>query len=199
MRGDQIFVKTLQGSKSRDEGSACSQPLPFNSVRDFQLRQTDGRNRASLTQEPDRMNNYTALVSIADVQNGGDSYTFDVSWRADNDTKAAPAPFFDDVRACQDMVRQRFLAQNGRGSYIDFDNFADRQGVNGPGGNRADRGRGNTRKQETIQGHGSARSRSEARDLTYSCVVDTQQGQVISGDYRLSGDGIRTNDRVRLR
>src|ERR1041384_1608742 len=38
MRGDTIFVRTVEGSKGRDEGSECSQPLPYNSVRDFQIR-----------------------------------------------------------------------------------------------------------------------------------------------------------------
>jgi hypothetical protein len=52
MRGDQIFVRTLEGSKGRDEGSSCSQPIPFNSVRGFELRQTAGRNQVALTQEP---------------------------------------------------------------------------------------------------------------------------------------------------
>src|SRR3954452_7170597 len=64
MRGDAIFVRTLQGSKGRDEGSECSQPLPYNSVRGFQIRQTAGRNRVSLAQEPSRMNNFTALMDI---------------------------------------------------------------------------------------------------------------------------------------
>src|SRR6185295_17948042 len=43
MRGDTVFVRTLEGSRGRDEGSQCSQPLPYNSVRDFQVRQIAGR------------------------------------------------------------------------------------------------------------------------------------------------------------
>jgi hypothetical protein len=128
MRGDAIFVRTLEGSKGLDEGSECSQPLPYNSVRGFQIHQTAGRNRVSLTQEPSRMNNYTALMAIDDPQGGGDNYAFEVSWQAEPDVATAPAPFFDDIRACQDTVRARFQSQNGRGSYIDFNNFADRTG-----------------------------------------------------------------------
>src|SRR5437899_9437207 len=51
IRGDVISVRTLEGAKSYDEGSRCSQPLPFNSIGDFQIRQLAGRNR---------MNNFTA-------------------------------------------------------------------------------------------------------------------------------------------
>jgi hypothetical protein len=194
MRGDAIFVRTLEGAKARDEGSECSQPLPYNSVRDFQIRQTTGRSRVTLAQEPSRANNFTALISISDTQGGGDNYAFEVSWQAEPDVSAAPAPFFDDVRACQDAVRQRFLGQNGRGSYIDFDNFADRRGQE-----QGARPQGRNRGQESIQGKGSARRRNESRDITYSCVIDTRQNQVVSGVYQYSGNSIRTNDRGQLR
>jgi hypothetical protein len=201
MRGDQIFVRTLEGANSRDEGSQCSQPLPYNSVRDFQIRQTDGRNPVNVAQPPSRMNNYTATMSIVDPQNGGDNYAFEVSWRADTDVATAPAPFFDDVRACQETVRQRFVSQNRRGSYIDFENFADRQGPDQDRGRGRGQGQnyGRNRNQETIRGRGSARSPNESRDLNYSCIVDTQRNQVLSGDYQFAADGVRTDDRVRLR
>jgi hypothetical protein len=197
MRGESIFVRTLEGSKARDEGSECSQPLPFNSVRDFQIRQTAGRNRVSLAQEPGRMNNYTAMIVIEDEQGGGDNYAFEVTWRADPDVSAAPAPFFDDVRACQDMVRQRFVSQNGRGAYINFDNFPDRFGQDQDRrrGRDSARFQNRNRGQETIQGRGTARRWNESRDITYSCVVDTRRNQLVSGNYQYSGDGLRTNDR----
>ncbi len=70
MRGDGIFVRTLEGSRSRDEGSECSQALPYNSVRGFQIHQTAGRSRVVMAQEPTRMNNYTAMLLIEDNQGG---------------------------------------------------------------------------------------------------------------------------------
>jgi hypothetical protein len=127
IRGDSISVLTVEGARCYDEGSSCSHPLPYNAVGGFQIRQTAGRNRVTLMQEPGRMNNYTALLSINDDQGGGDHYAFEVTWRSEGDLPNAPAPFFDDVRACQDSVRQRFLSRNGRGSYIDFDGSANRQ------------------------------------------------------------------------
>jgi hypothetical protein len=199
MRGDTIFVRTLEGSKSRDEGSQCSQPIPYNSLGEFKVRQTGGRSQVTLAQQPARMNNYTATITIEDRQGGGDNYAFEVSWRSEGDGKNAPAPFFDDVRACQDMVRQRFLGQNGRGSYIDFENFADRQGQSQNPGRGPGSYKGVNRGQETIQGRGSARSYSESRDLTYACAVDTQRGQVVSADYHFSGGSLRTNGRTLLK
>jgi hypothetical protein len=185
IRGDRINVRTVEGARSYDEGSTCSQPLPYNSIRDFRVRQTAGRNRINVVQEPNRMNNYTALLSINDDQGGGDHYAFEVTWRLDGDRPNTPAPFFDDVRACQDAVRQRFLSKNGRGAYIDFDDSPDRQ--------RQDRDR------ELIRGRGAAKNQNESRDLTYSCVIDTRSGQVRSGDYQYAGGGFRTNDRRRLK
>jgi hypothetical protein len=191
MRGDSLFVRTVEGSKGRDEGSACSQPLPYNSVRDFQVRQTAGRSRVTVAQEPGRANNYTALIAIEDRQGGGDNYAFEVSWRADGDVTNAPAAFFDDVRACQAVVRKRFMSQNGRGSYIDFDEFADRQGQN----QNQNRGKARNRGQESIQGRGNARTISESRNLTYSCVMDSRKNQIISGVYSYTGDALRTDAR----
>jgi hypothetical protein len=197
MRGDTIFVRTLEGSRGRDEGSECSQPLPYNSVRGFQIHQLSGRNRVTLVQEPGRMNNYTAIMSIEDRQGGGDNYAFEVTWQADAGTAAAAAPFFDEVRACQDAVRQRFLGQNGRGSYIDFDGFADRRedGRNRGQERASERSRSQNNGREQIQGRGSARRANESRNLTYSCVIDTRRNRVLSGVYRLSGDSLRTTDR----
>ena len=143
------------------------------------------------------MNNYTAMITIEDRQGGGDNYAFEATWRSASDVANAPAPFFDDVRACQDIVRQRFLSQNGRGSYIDFESFADRQRQNQNQGKGRNKGR--NQDQETIQGRGSARSWSESRDLTYTCLVDTQRGQVTAGDYHFSGGSLRTNERTRLK
>lgn len=192
LRGESIFVRTTEGSKGRDEGSECSQPLPFNSVRNFQIHQTAGRSRIALTEEPSRMNNYTALISINDGQGGGDNYSFEASWQADADVQAAPAPFFDDVRACQEAVRQRFVSQNGRGSYIDFDTFAKRSGDAGRnvGNWRNKAGNGG---REAVQGNGTARRANESRELTYSCVVEPRQNQVTSATYQLSGNTLRTN------
>ena len=187
LRGETIFVRTLEGSKSRDEGSECSQPLPFNRVQGFQIRQISGRTRVILDQEPNRMNNFSALIGINDSQGGGDVYAFEVSWRAEGDVSTAPAPFFDDVRACQDAVRQTFLSRNGRGAYIDFDSFADHR--------NQDQGRGQRGRQEMVQGRGNARNPTESRELTYSCAFDVRLNRVTSANYQFSGNSLRGNER----
>jgi hypothetical protein len=90
-----------------------------------------------------------------------------------------------------------FLSQNGRGTYIDFDRFADRQGQGHEKASQQDRGaaRDRNRGQETIHGRGNARSSNESRDLTYTCVLDTRQNQVMSGSYQYAAAGLRTDYR----
>jgi len=180
-------VRTLEGARSYGEGSSCRQPLPYNSIRDFKLRQTAGRSRVNLAQEPSRMNNYTAVLSIDDDQGGGDHYSFEVTWSLEGGRPDAPAPFFDDVRACQDGVRRRFLSRNSRGAYIDFESSADR------------RNRNQNQGQGLIRGRGAAKNRNESSDVTYSCVIDPRGGQARSGDYQYSNAGFRNTDRDRLR
>jgi len=200
LRGDKIWVTTLAGAKGRDQGSECSQPMPFNAVGDFQVRQLSGRTHIGMVQNPSRGNNYTAMLTVEDRQGGGDNYAFEVTWRAEANITNAPAPFFDDVRACQEIVRQRFTAQNGRGSYVDFETFADRQNVaQDRGGNYRNQGRGRGQDQERIQGRGSAKTYSESRNLTYSCIMDTNRNMVQSGDYQYVGESLRVNQRNPLK
>ena len=210
MRGDTIFVRTLEGSRGRDEGSACNQALPYNSVRSFEIHQTAGRSRIALAQQPSRMNNFTALIAIEDTQGGGDNYAFDATWlsEAGDDSVNAAAPFYDDVRACQESVRQTFRTRNGRSSYIDFHNFADRLGgwdsqvqepdPNGQGNSRSQAAfrRTNPNGSETIRGKGSARGQNESRDVSWSCAVDPSTNRILSANYRFAGAGVRTNDRA---
>lgn len=120
------------------------------------------------------------MFAIDDQQGGGDHYSFEVTWGAEGGRPNAAAPFFDDVRACQDSVRQRFLSRNGRDAYVDFDGSAERQNQG--------------QQREVLRGRGTARNRSETRDLNYTCVIDTQSRQVRSADYQYSAAGLRAND-----
>jgi hypothetical protein len=80
MRGDTISIRTLEGSKGRDDGSECTQAMPYSFVSGFAIRQTAERNRVTLDQEPSRTNNYTAKITIDDPQCWSDSHLA-VGWR----------------------------------------------------------------------------------------------------------------------
>jgi hypothetical protein len=182
LRGDQIIVDTASGKRSFDQGSVCTQPLPFHRVDDFRVTTQQGRGQVYEVREPERRNNYTGAVTIADPQNGGDTYDIVMAWRnpdavatqplASND----PYPWFDETRACQDRVRGEFLSRNRDGdAYLEFTGMPGRSEIG--------------RDRERISGEAWARNRNESRPLTYECVLNDRTNRVLSSSYELRGRG----------
>jgi hypothetical protein len=178
LRGDQIIVNTRTGKRSFDEGSVCTQPLPFGHVEDFRITANEARGRIVDVQAPNRRNNFTGAMVIEDPQPGPATYDLVVSWRnvdrpgvplAAND----PFPYFDETRACQERVRSEFLARNEGDAYLEFTGATDREdaGVN----------------RERIRGRAFARNRNESRTLTYECVLNDRNNRVLSASYDLRG------------
>ena len=178
LRGDQIIVQTRSGRRSFDQGSVCTQPLPFQHVDNFRVTLENGRGRVADVNSPTRRNNYTGAVTIEDPQNGGDSYELVVAWRNPEGRPAPvassdPYPFYDETRACQDRVRRDFLAKNDDDAYLEFTGVATRDDV---GTNR-----------ERIRGDAWARNRNESRPMTYECVLNERNNRVLSATYELRG------------
>jgi hypothetical protein len=178
LRGDQIIVNTRSGKRSFDEGSVCTQPLPFARVEDFRVVANEARGRVVEVREPNRRNNFTGAIAIEDPQPGSATYDIVVSWRnvdrpavalAPND----PFPYFDETRACQDRVRREFLGKNEDDAYIEFTGNAERMDA---GANR-----------ESIRGRALARNRAESRFMTYECVLNDRTNRVLSASYDLRG------------
>jgi len=178
LRGDQIIVNTTSGKRSFDEGSVCTQPLPFSRVEDFRITANEARGRVSAVNLPNRRNNFTGTIHIDDPQPGASTYDLVVSWRnvdrpgaplASND----PFPYFDETRACQERVRSEFLARNEGDAYLEFTGMTDRDAA---GTNR-----------ERIRGHAFARNRNESRMLSYECVLNDRTNRVLSASYDLRG------------
>ncbi len=180
LRGDQIIVNTISGRRSFDQGSSCTQPLPFHRVEDFRVTVEKGRGRVADVRSPTPRTNFAGTVTIEDPQGGGDTYELVVAWRNPEGTMGQPLaandpyPYFDDTRACQDRVRRDFLARNDDGdAYIEFTGFANRDGV---GPNR-----------ERIRGSAWARNRMESRPLDYECILNDRTNRVLTASYELRG------------
>jgi hypothetical protein len=178
LRGDQIVVNTRSGKRSFDQGSVCTQPLPFGRVEDFRVTAENARGRVTEVRPPLRRNNFTGSISIEDPQNGGDTYDLLVSWHnADRPPEPIattdPYPYFDETRACQDRVRRDFLANNEGDAYLEFTGMSDREEL---GGSR-----------ERIRGEAWARNRSESRPMTYECVLNDRTNRVLSSSYEMRG------------
>jgi hypothetical protein len=181
LRGDQIVVNTASGKRSFDQGSVCTQPLPFHRVQDFRVTAEQARGQIVEVREPTRRNNFTGGMTIVDPQNGGDTYDLVVAW---NNPDAAPAtplvsndpyPYYDETRACQDRVRREFLSKNDDDAYLEFTGLSDREEL---GGNR-----------ERMRGQAYARNRAESRPLTYECILNDRTNRVLSASYDLRGRG----------
>jgi hypothetical protein len=178
LRGDQIIVNTRSGKRSFDQGSVCTQPLPFGRVEDFRVTAENARGRITDVLPPMRRNNFTGSISIEDPQNGGDTYDLLVSWHnADRPSEPIaatdPYPYFDETRACQDRVRRDFLAKNEGDFYLEFTGMSDREDL------------GSSR--ERIRGDGWLRNREESRPMTYECVLNDRTNRVLSSSYELRG------------
>jgi hypothetical protein len=181
LRGDQIVVNTTSGKRSFDQGSVCSQPLPFHGVQNFRVSAEQGRGQVIEVREPTRRNNYTGALTIVDPQNGGEVYELVVAWNnpgtrpveplASND----PFPYFDETRACQDRVRREFLSKNDGDAYLEFTGMSDRESLSD---NR-----------ERIRGDAWARNRVESRGIVYECILNDRTNRVLSSSYELRGRG----------
>lgn len=81
IRGSRLAFETVRGREAYDEGSECSQPMPYGSaLANFRFRGVDGRGRVELAEAPDSGNRYTARVRIQDSKGGDEGYTFRVQW-----------------------------------------------------------------------------------------------------------------------
>ena len=182
LRGDQIVVQTQSGRRSYDQGSVCTQPLPFNRVEDFRVSLEKGRGRVADVNSPNRRNNFTGAITIEDPKSGGDNYELVVAWRnpqagsapvASND----PYPYYDEVRACQDRVRGDFLARqrdrDNEDAYIEFTGAAtrDEAGVN----------------RERIRGDAWVRVRDRSRPITYECILNDRTNRVLTTTFEFRG------------
>jgi hypothetical protein len=176
LRGDQIIVQTRSGRRSFDQGSVCTQPLPFRGVEDFRVSLEQGRGKVTDVNSPNRRNNFTGAVTIEDPQNGGDNYELVVAWRnpdgagtpvASND----PYPYYDVVRACQDRVRSDLIARqrDNDDPYIEFTGMPVREEV---AANR-----------ERIRGDAWVRVRASTRPITYECVLNDRTNRVLTTSF----------------
>ncbi len=182
LRGDQITVQTQSGRRSYDQGSVCTQPLPFNRVEDFRVSLEKGRGRVADVNSPNRRNNYTGAITIEDPQRGGDNYELVVAWRNPDGTSAPiassdPYPYYDEVRACQDRVRSDLIARqrdrDNEDPYVEFTGVPVRDEV---AANR-----------ERIRGDAWVRVRERSRPITYECVLNDRTNRVLTASFEFRG------------
>jgi hypothetical protein len=185
LRGDRIEVETDTGKRSYDQGSACTQPLPAHPVDEFHVVVERGRGTVMEVRQPEHRNGYSGVATIVDPQDGGDSYQLVMAWHNPGTVVGTYEPpviepsapviasgsTYDEVRACQDRVRARFLDRNAtRDAYIEFDSAPLRESIG-------------SETRERIRGGAWAHNRNESRRIDYRCVIDHADQRVLSAQY----------------
>lgn len=79
IRGRNATTNTLSGSQTYDARTNFSERLPRNNTRVW-VEKLNGRGKVYVVQQPNRRNNYTAIVQIVDNKGGRDRYAFTLSW-----------------------------------------------------------------------------------------------------------------------
>lgn len=78
---DRVDVRNVTGGDARDEGSACSAPLPEAEVEAFHFQVKAKRNEIRLAEPPSSRNGFRAVVFIRDSAPGPGEYVFRVTWK----------------------------------------------------------------------------------------------------------------------
>jgi hypothetical protein len=80
IQGTQVSSRERGGSQTLNERVSFSNPLPRADVMVL-VNKRNGRGRVSVVQQPNRSNNYTAIVKIDDEKGGADDYVIEMEWR----------------------------------------------------------------------------------------------------------------------
>jgi len=80
VRNTEIGYLLLSGVPLRDAGSNYSQPVPQAVFGSFNMEKKAGRGTATLVEEANAKNNYTAVVRINDRGSGADFYHIRLAW-----------------------------------------------------------------------------------------------------------------------
>lgn len=78
IRGRRATTNTISGSRTYDARADFNGRLRNRSR--VYVNKTDGRGKVYVIQQPNRRNNYTAIVQIVDSKGGRDNYSFTLSW-----------------------------------------------------------------------------------------------------------------------
>lgn len=80
IRGSSMTVETLSGKSAQTTYQTVNGVLPRGRPSTLTARKNSGRGDFAVIQNPNRSNDYTAIVQIYDARNGADNYAIEISW-----------------------------------------------------------------------------------------------------------------------
>jgi hypothetical protein len=167
----------------------CNGVLPQNPV-DFEFKGVDGRGRQTLLADP-RNSRGGAVIGLSDPSGGSEGYTFDIEWKggtnygnsgnrgrnndrfgnSNNNDRFGNSNWGSAVNACENAVRDRADQQYGTRDVqvrtTDADNRAGRRDI--------------------VEGTVDVRRNNRRESYQFSCVVNTNNGNVRSVELRPNG------------
>lgn len=81
IKGRSATVNTVSGRTPTGVNYDFFEALPNRPV-NVSVRRRDGRGRVEIIEQPDRQNNYTAVIEIRDDRGGTDFYSFELDWNS---------------------------------------------------------------------------------------------------------------------
>lgn len=81
IRGNDVDYRTLSGQRPRSVSARMVGRNLNRSTREVRIREESGRGRVVVVQQPNRRNDYTAIIRVTDRPGGYGYYDFDVVWR----------------------------------------------------------------------------------------------------------------------
>lgn len=78
--GRSLRVRTVSGTRYGNGSSTFSSPLPNRRDFNVNVKKRDGRGNVYIVQQPNRRNNYTAIIQIEDLKGKADNYRVEVTW-----------------------------------------------------------------------------------------------------------------------
>lgn len=81
IQGDQVTEQIVSGNGSFTTNKNINGVLPRVSS-NISVSKLDGRGEATVIQQPNRDNNYTAIVQVSDTKRGAENYRLQINWQA---------------------------------------------------------------------------------------------------------------------
>lgn len=81
IKGRDVRTQTIAGTNPTGVSQNMSGALPNRSA-NISVNKRNGRGEVTVIQQPNRSNNFTAIVQVYDPRGGADNYSLDVSWQS---------------------------------------------------------------------------------------------------------------------
>lgn len=81
IKGRDVRTQTIAGTNPTGVSQNMSGALPNRSA-NISVNKRNGRGEVTVIQQPNRSNNFTAIIQVYDPRGGADNYSLDVSWQS---------------------------------------------------------------------------------------------------------------------